>query len=355
MSTIYLTATSGKLSKKGETLQLTLDENTTKTIFPFKTEQLVLIGNIDISTPALKFLMHREIDTVFMNKNGRFNGRLSFKSGKNVLLRQKQYKLLDNDPFKLEFAKSIVGGKLKNQLSFMQRVGRKKKEQHDFGRQFDLIKTTLDKYQDADNLKSLRGYEGTAARAFFKVYHYALLPEWAVFNGRSMNPPKDNVNAVLSFLYTMVLNRVDAALEMAGLDPYVGYFHRLDYGKRSLSFDLMEEYRTPIADMLTAALFNLAVLKEDDFREEVFSKESDDFPLEVGDEHEAFAEKKGILLTRAGLKKVITQLEKKLETEIYYTYLDKRLSYKQLIMQQVKHFKRVVGGEEEGYKPLLIR
>ena len=204
MSTIYLISTQGRLNKKGETLILHMDENTSKTIFPFKTEQLVLIGNIDISTPALKFLMHHKIDTVFMNKNGRFNGRLAFTSGKNVFLRQKQFELIKDEEFCLNFARAIVNAKIRNQLSFMQRIGRKGREKDKVKEQTHRLKTLLEKIPETDNLKSLRGYEGSAARAYFSVFGGAIIQDYAVFNGRSMNPPRDNVNAVLSFIYTMI-------------------------------------------------------------------------------------------------------------------------------------------------------
>lgn len=355
MSTIYLTAVSGKLHKKDQTLRLTLDDGTTRTIFPFKTEQLVIIGNIDISTPALKFLMHRQIDTVFINRNGRYNGRLDFRHGKNVLLRQRQFKRLDDEHFKLGFVRALVRGKLQNQLSFARRINRKNPPKGQFQGQIDSIRNALQGCDTAQNLASLRGYEGAAARAFFGVYRQAIIQDWAVFNGRSMNPPRDNVNAVLSFLYTLLLNRVDAALEAEGLDPYVGYFHRIDYGKRSLSFDLMEEFRTPLADTLTAALFNLGILQPGDFREQIFAADSDDYPLEEGDSHEAYDQRKGVLLNQTGLRKVIEQWEKKLDSELFYSYAEKRLTYKQIIMQQVKHFRRVVMGEEQEYRPLTVK
>lgn len=353
MSTIYLIATQGKLSKKGETLVLHMDENTTKTIFPFKTEQLVLIGNIDITTPALKFLMHRKIDTVFINKNGKYNGRLDFSHGKNIFLRIRQYDYLKNERFCLNLSKIIVSSKLKNQLHFIQRLGRKRGPRETIDRVKEQINALRQKARETDSLTSLRGYEGAAAKAYFSVFKYALLPAFATFNGRSKNPPQDNVNAVLSFLYTLILYRVDAALETEGLDPYAGYFHTIGYGKRSLSFDMMEEYRTVIADSLTIALFNLGVLQEDDFREVVFSGQDDDFPLEENEEHEAFNEKKGVLLNQKGLRKVITQFEKKLETEIYFSALQRRVSYKQLIAEQIKHLKRVINGDENQYQPLI--
>lgn len=358
MSTIYLISDQGRLQKKGETLQLKMDENTSKTIFPFKTEQLILIGNIELSSPALKLLMRQRINTVFLNKNGRFNGRIDFQMGKNVFLRRKQFRLLEEAEFRLNFARAVVSAKLKNQLAFMQRIKRRGQDSQLVKNQVNRVKTLIEKAATADNPDTLRGYEGAGARAFFDVYRLAINPDFAEFRGRSMNPPQDNVNAVLSFIYTLIYYRVDAALEVEGLDGYVGYFHRIDYGKRSLAFDLMEEYRTPIGDTLTAALFNLGVLNETDFHQVTFSGDSVDYPLEkspAAGEQAAFKSQKGVLLTQTGLRKVISQFEKKMDTPLFYQPLQKQLNYKQIVLQQVKHFKRVINGEESLYKPLQIK
>ncbi len=355
MSTIYLITTRGQLKKRGQTLLLKMDDDTTRTIFPYKTEQLVLIGNIDISTPALKMLMHRRIDTVFVNKNGRYNGRLAFSMGKNVFLRQKQFDRLHDEAFCLQIARDIAVGKMKNQLHFLLRIGRGGVYKGSVAEESQKVKELIRRAEKAENTASLRGFEGSAARYYFKVLGRALVPDFARFNGRSMNPPEDNVNAVLSFIYTLVLYRVDAALEMEGLDPHVGYFHSIEYGKRSLSFDLMEEYRAAIADPLTLSLFNLGILKKDDFRTVEFSGADEDFPLDIPQEHEAIESKKGVLLNQQGLRKVLMQFEKKLATEIFYQPMQSKISYKKIILLQVKHFRRVLNGEERRYKSLIIK
>jgi len=294
MSTIYIITDFGKLNKKGETLQLCHSDGTISIIFPYKTEQLVVIGNIEITGRAFKLLMHYKIETIFLNKNGRFNGKLVFQEGKNVFLRQKQYKLLEDEDFKLRFTRSVIKAKLKNQLTFMQRIKRERR-----------INIKLDS---------------------------------------TINKMKDNV---------------ESAIESEGLDCYVGYLHSIDYGRKSLTFDLMEEYRTPIADTLTAACFNLGILDMDDFNEVVFGKNNDDLPLElIQDENKEsilVEEKKGVLLTKEGLKKVIAQFEKKLDTGYYYPVLEKSITYKAIIREQVKHFKRMIMGEEQSYKPLIIK
>mgnify|MGYP005840257947 CR=1 FL=1 len=361
MSTIYIISDFGKLQKKGETLQFDSHDGTTSIIFPFKTEQIIIQGNIEITSAALKLLMRHNIDTIFLGKNGKFNGKLVFQESKNVFLRQKQFKLLDDESFRVKISKSIVSGKLKNQLTFMQRISRRRDNIAEIENTIEKMKSNLKKLDDAHNMEVIRGIEGLGARYFFAVFKHNILQDWAVFNGRSMHPPEDNVNAVLSFLYTLLFFRVDAAIEAEGLDTYVGFYHSLDYGKRALTFDLMEEYRTPIADTLCCSLFNLAILEPEDFEEVIFTKEDNEYPLQEEKDIEessnsiAIQEKKGTLLTKKGLKKVISNFEKKLETPIYYQPLMRQISYKRLINEQAKHFKRVLNGEEADYKPLLVK
>jgi len=362
MATVYIVSENGKLQKKGETLQLAHRDGTLTTIFPFKTEQLVILGSVEITGGAMRSLLRHGINTLFLSTNGKFQGKLVFQEHKNVFLRQKQFKQLESFPFRLQIAQAIVEGKLRNQLSFMQRIIRKDEKRSFLNQVTDNLKGIIDKIPTTTELSSLRGLEGIGAKYFFSVFQENIIQDWAVFKGRSMNPPEDNVNAVLSFLYTLIMNRVDAAIEEEGLDPYVGFYHELEYGKRTLAFDLMEEYRTPLADTLCCALFNLSVLQPTDFREVIFSSDSEEFPLataesaiEDGDKPVVYQEKKGVLLTKEGLKKVITQFEKKLETQIFYTPLAKHLSYKRLIREQVKHFRRVLVGEERDYKPLIMK
>jgi len=362
MSTIYIVSDNGKLKKKDETIHLEDSDGTITILFPYKTEQLIIMGNVEITSPALKLLMKHNIDTIFLSKNGRFNGKLVFQESKNVFLRQKQYRLLDNEKFKESFARDIARGKLKNQLAFMQRINRKGGSNEIIKTAISRMKRNIDKLEGKETIDQIRGMEGMGARLFFSVFKLNIIQDWAEFKGRSMHPPKDNVNAVLSFLYTLIFFRIDAIITAEGLDGYAGYFHALDYGRRSLSFDLMEEFRTPIADTLTCALFNLGILHEDDFREVDFStNDTEEYLLQRDNSEEDSLEsaviqtKKGVLLTKGGVRKVITHFEKKLETQYYYEPLLKRISYKKLFFEQVKHFKRVVAGEEKNYRPMIIK
>jgi len=370
MPVVYIVENYGKLSKKGDTLIFECSDYTS-TIFPFRTENLVFIGKVDLTAAALNLLMKHQIDTVFLSSNGRFNGKLVFSEKKNVFLRLKQYKMLNDQKARLNFAKQVVSGKVKNQLTFMHRIKRKSKfDEESIHKAINEIKSTLTHVEEAETIDQVRGYEGYCAKQYFSVFGKDIIQDWAVFNGRSKNPPKDNVNAVLSFLYTLLYQRVDAAIEAEDLDPYIGMFHEIDYGKRTLSFDLEEEFRVPIVDTLATSLFNLAVLNEDDFHTVKFSTDSDDFPLELDDKfHEEIEvedseniadEKKfkstaGVLLTETGLKKCIGGFEKKMASTIISPSTGKTVSYWGLIKEQVQIYKRFINQEESSYKPFIYR
>jgi len=356
LSVEYLTSYDGKLVKKGDIPVLDTGEMT-NTIFPHRTEQIVVIGNINFTTSALKLLMKHRINTIFLNKNGIFNGKIVFEEQKNIYLRLKQYKLLEDENFKLSFSKVITKAKLKNQLTYIHKIKRARRIGaliKDEIKQMEEIIKTVD---DAETIEQVRGYEGMGAKTYFKVFKMGNIQDWAKFNGRSAHPPQDEVNAVLSFLYTLLYYRIDAAITIEGLDPFAGYMHSIDYGKKTLAFDLMEEFRVPIADMTTLSLFNLAILNPDDFQEVIFSKDSVDYPLDINDseENKGIISKKGILLNKSGLKKVIKYFEKRLKEILFYEPSGNSIHYYRIIREQVKQFKRFINNEESKYKPFLIK
>lgn len=362
MSTVYISSDYGKLSKKGDCLEYHHKDGTVVQIFPYKTKQIIIIGKLDITSEAMKNLMRFKINVTFLNKNGRFDGRLIFQDGKNVFFRHKQYQKLDNAEFVLNFSKIIVLAKLKNQYAFMRRIAREREiEDEQVANTFISMLDNINNLEESESLAQVRGHEGAGAKLYFSIFKFNIKPEWAKFNGRSKNPPKDNVNAVLSFIYTLLSYRIESAIESEGLDCYVGYLHGLNYGRKSLTFDLIEEFRTPIADSLTASIFNLGVLEETDFKKIEFDQENDEYPLEPNDRLSTSIEvtekenKRGVLLTKKGINKVITQYERKLSSKVYYEPLNKRLAYKDIIFEQIKLFKRVINGEEVNYRPLIMK
>jgi CRISPR-associated protein Cas1 len=231
-----------------------------------------------------------------------------------VFLRKKQYALSDDETQALPIAKSIVQAKIRNELSFIQRIKRKKENNDNILQTVNCIKNIVTKIKEAQSISQLRGYEGHAAREYFSAFRQNLIPDWADFPNRSKNPPLTNVNAVLGFLYTLLMYRVETAVEIAGLDPMAGFFHQMEYGKNTLVFDLMEEFRTPIADTLCCALFNRGVVSPDDF--------INDGPA--------------VLLSQGALKKVISSFEQKLAKKCFYPALAAELPLGEIIIEQVK-------------------
>lgn len=355
MSTVYIISDTGRLKKTGETLEFHYIDGTVRKIFPHKTDILIVSGNVTFTGQAIRLLTKYGIDTIFLSKNGRYNGKLQFSQNKNVFLRQKQYRIIDNKHICLELARSIVIAKLKNQLTAMQRIKRKTDLEDELRKAIFEVKNCITKAESIQSIEQLRGIEGLGARYYFSVFKCNLIPEWASFPKRTKNPPLSNVNAVLSFLYTLLMYRVESAIEAASLDPMLGFLHALDYGKNVLVFDLMEEFRAPIVDALCASLFNLGVLAPEDFMEKRFDDE-DAAVYETGEEESLNVDAKtAIYLSDSGLKKTIAAFEKKIQSEIIYQPLNQRLSFDRVIIEQVRHLRRVINAEENKYMGFLYK
>lgn len=350
MSTIYLISDYGRLSKSNKVFSFTYPDGCISKFFPHNTERIFISGNIEITPDAMKMLMHHKIEVIFLHKNSRFNGKIVYDDAKNVLLRKKQYAKSDDKEFTLQWAKNIVRTKIKNQLMFVARIKRMHPAIADLYNCVATMKSIAENLQNAQSLNEVRGYEGAASKRYFGALRYAIIPQWAEFKGRSMNPPLDNVNAVLSFTYTLLNHIIESYLLAEGLDTCVGYLHGLEYGRKSLIFDIMEEFRSPICDTLAVSLFNLGVLNKDDFRFVDFSSVSDEYPLESDStESDAISIRRGVLLTKDGLKKSISKFEDKLEEQYYYPPAGKSISYRKIIAEQVKECKRVINDEKKNY------
>ena len=354
MATVYVVSDYGTLGKTEENLIFTMKDGSRTIIPPAMTKQLAIIGQINITGPALRLLQRNRLRTTFISKNGFYNGSLEFGPGKNVFMHKEQFFKLEDELWKVEFAKSIVGGKLRNQLSFMQRIKRTGRVEADVNRVVLNMKRYIGQVDSATELDVVRGLEGIGAKDYFSIFKHNFISENAVFHGRSTRPPEDPVNAVLSFLYTLLYQRVDTSILTEGLDPAVGYLHVPTYGAQSLAFDLMEEFRAPFADTLTCAIFNLGIVDQRHFREVNFEPKSDETPLpEENTGAPPHVARVGILLTAEGLKKVIEQFEKKIRERIYYQPLGASVSWSRIIREQILHFKQVLHGEATKYQPFL--
>lgn len=352
--TVYLVSNNGKLNyESGLLIYSDYLGNKTKLI-PQKLSQVVVIGRLQLTGSAINTIVYNKVEVSFLHKNGKFNGKIVFEDSKNTFLRHKQHQVYDNEEKRLSIAKDIVRGKIHNQLFFAQRICRKFNNNNDLLVHANNIKKGMLCVNNSNSVNELIGIEGQASKEYYYIFGKNILPKWAVFNGRTKNPPRDQVNSVLSFLYTLLAIRVDSIIVSNGLDNSIGTLHSLSYGRKSLVFDLIEEYRTPIVDTLTCSLFNLGTLEESDFR--VGAKNEVE---NVDDSEKLIALKTdtkiGVYLTEKGMKKVASAFEKKIKAEHLYLEKNKRLEYNQIFKEQVLLYKSVINSNRDHYLSLVVK
>jgi len=383
---VYVRTQGARILREGRHLLVrNPGDDSTRTLFIYRLKQIVAVGNVTITPPALKLLLREGIDTVFLRTDGRYMGRLASPEPKNVFLRRRQFALLDDEQFCLKAARSVVAGKLANMTTVLQRIQRTRKDPK-AGDAATEIRNNLKKLESAASVETIRGLEGHSAALYFPAFGRGLDRDFG-FRKRVRRPPTDPVNSVLSLLYTFLINRAYAAVRLAGLDPYPGVLHSLEYGRHSLPLDLVEEFRSILADTLTLSLFNLGILKEDDFYsleplpEQGYDDGSDliesacndrigrmsdegegemfDLPDqrldETPDAGEARGGKPAVRLYPPAFSRLVQAFEKKITTEFFHPLAGKRLTYGDAMNYQARQFRSLVEGELREYQPLLLK
>lgn len=301
---------------------------------------LVCFGNVMVS-PAL---MHRLADEgkslVLLEDNGRFKARLEGPVSGNILLRQAQHRLATDSAFALEIARAIIAGKLKNSRSVIMRGAREafdSDETTTLTRAADNLAASLRAVKDAPDLDTLRGAEGEAARGYFAALNLIVKPQARdafALNGRTRRPPLDRFNAVLSFLYSMLMNDCRSALETVGLDPQLGFLHAVRPGRAALALDLQEEFRSIFADRLALTLINRGQIAEGDF-----------------DLREGGA----VMLNDKGRRKVVTAWQERKQEEVTHPLVEAKMPLAVVPFIQARFLARALRGEMEGYLPYLAK
>jgi CRISPR-associated protein Cas1 len=256
LNTIYVTSEGAALSKDGENLVVQI-EGEERVRAPFHMiASVVAFGAVLLTPPLLQACAARGITVVLLDRNGRFQARVEGPTSGNVLLRRQQYRASERPE---AIVRSLVAGKVANQRAVLQRAA--------IARLGGILRSVQISTSDVD---ALRGAEGEAAQLYFGVFGYLIRsPDPAiVFRGRSRRPPLDPMNALLSFLYTLLTHDCRSAAETVGLDPAVGFLHRDRPGRPSLALDLMEEMRPALVDRLALSLVNRRQIRIQDFRTE---------------------------------------------------------------------------------------
>ncbi len=329
MTTLYVTDQGVTLSKTDGRIIVRKEKKLLQDIPAFQVSQVVVFGNAYITTPAVNFFLEKGIDVAYLSSFGKYRGRLQPDFCKDASLRQKQYERSLDPQFCLAVSKQIVTGKIENMIAFCQRQRQKGKETSS---NIKLMEQGLKQVADAPNQDSLWGYEGTASATHFKLFRAFLHGDWG-FNKRIAHPPTDPINILLSLGYTLLYNAFFAAINVVGLDPYMGFFHRLRHGHATLASDLMEEFRSIIVDSVVLSAVNKGMIQKGDFN----GKDGQ------------------IVFSQEGLKKFLQLYDQRVNAAITHPQLKTQNSYRRCFELQVRHFARLIQGEDSVYYPFKVK
>lgn len=339
LNTLYVTTRGTYLHLDHDTVRMEVEDDTKAQIPLHHLGAIVAFGNVLVS-PAL---MGRCADdgraVVFMTRTGRFRARVVGPQTGNVLLRRAQHEHAEDPDASREVARAIVAGKIKNSRRLVVRAARRAegedaKEALDEAK--DELAASLRLLEDEATLEGVRGHEGTAAKIYFEVFSHQIRQQKDAFqlNGRTRRPPRNRLNAVLSFLYTLLCNDCEAAAEGVGLDPQIGFLHAARPGRPSLGLDLMEELRAPLVDRLALTLVNRRQLTPKDFRER---------------------DGGAVLLNEDGRETVLVAYQERKQDTITHPVLDQKIELGLLPHVQARLMARHLRGDLDQYVPYLLR
>ncbi len=337
---LIVQANGAKIGKSGETLRITerdddgeAESGTTARLPDIS--QVVLLGNISVTTPALHELMRREIPVSWHSYGGWFLGHSVSTGHKNVEVRTAQYRASFDEGFCLRFARGLVAAKIANARTLVRRNARNDARPDEA---LDGLRRDRQAAEKATSLSELLGVEGTAAARAFGAWPELLRPPEGATPAfdpakRSRRPPADPVNALLSFLYALLVRVWTVQLTAAGFDAYRGFYHQPRYGRPALALDMMEPYRPLLADSVALQVINKGEVKAGDF-------------VEGGP---------GVALRPRARKAVVAAFERRLGTEVTHPVFGYRLGYRRLLEVQARLLGRHLAGEVKDYPHVVPR
>lgn len=336
LNTLYITTPESYLSKDGLNVVVSVKQQELFRIPVINIEGIVTFGYMGASPGLMKLCVDNGVSLTFLSPSGRFVSRVQGPTRGNVLLRKLQYKLSEDKEYTLHISKLFIAGKIQNYRNILRRFIRDNGNNADIEEAAGLLEMRKNELLRAKEPNQLRGIEGDAANTYFAVFPQLILNQKNdfIFKGRNRRPPKDAVNAMLSFVYTLIANDVAAALETIGLDPYVGFLHTLRPGRTSLALDIMEELRAYLGDRLVLSLINRRQVSIKDF-------------ISQGDE--------GIVMTDAGRKTLLSTWQNRKKEIILHPYLNEKISIGLLPYVQSMLLARYLRGDLDDYPVFLIR
>jgi len=344
MHNVYVLEQGSYLRKNGENLTMYKEGRPVQDIPLKELNQLVLCGYASLSGAVIDVLVRSRVETVFMDPRGGFRGRLFVDEHKYVQRRRNQYLKLSRPEFALKTAAYVVQAKLANQARLLQR-----RFSGDAAAASALalrkVSGQADKVKDLD---MLRGMEGTGARLYFDCWGEYLQGTGFAFPGRNKRPPLDPVNAVLSFVYTLLTNEILSAIKIVGLDPYLGSLHEIAYGRPSLACDLVEEWRTYIADRFVLGLVKSRALNPEDF---VYRNVRD---VDFVDEKD-LKDKRPVEMKPGVCRALVQAYEKWMRRKVKLPATQGgKCSLRSALRLQVRNFEKYIMGETDTYQPFFM-
>ncbi|TCT17825.1 CRISPR-associated Cas1 family protein [Bibersteinia trehalosi] len=332
-NTLYITTQGSYLHKERETLVVEQDRKKVAQLPVHSIGHIFCFGNVLVSPFLMGFCGENNVNLAFFTENGRYLGRLQGRQNGNVLLRRAQYKKSETNPEPV--ARNIIAAKIQASKRVLQRRLRNHGQCEPVEQAVTALNMSLKQLQKADNLDLIRGIEGDAASRYFGVFQHLLSEQCEFhFDGRNRRPPRDGVNALLSFLYSIVGKDISGALQGVGLDPQIGFLHADRPGRDSLAQDILEEFRAWWVDRMVLSLINRGQIKPNDF----------------------ITESGGAVMLKPEVRKLLFQtLQAKKQEKIIHPFLGEEVEIGLLPYIQAMLLARYLRGDLTEYPPFLMR
>lgn len=338
LNTLYVTREQAYLSKDGQ--NVVISENGSQIgRYPIHIlNDIICFSYLGMSPALVRLCLENNVGVSFLTPQGKFCGRVIGKENGNVLLRRKQYRMADSAA-SVTFVRNIIYAKGLNSKRILKRCIL------DHGNKVNVIKLE-EKIKEIDNCLNkikvacekdiIRGYEGVVAKIYFDCFDELILQQKNDFNfcERSKRPPQDNVNSMLSLLYTFLAHDVGSALSAVGIDSYVGFMHTDRPGRMSMALDVMEELRGFMVDRTVLSMINLKIIEKSDFEKK---------------------ESCAVIIKESGRKKIIEYWQKRKQTEIIHPYLKEKVKIGLLPHVQAMLLNSYIRGDLEAYPPFIIK
>lgn len=335
LNTLYVTIQGAWLARDGETVAVRVEQETSVRVPMATLSGIVCFGQVSCSPYLMELAAQTGVTISFLTEHGRFQARIQGPVSGNVLLRRKQYRAADEPSIRASVARSVVLAKLANCRIALLR-GARENESAELDAAARRLLRILEDVERSNDVDVIRGLEGDAARVYFSVFDELISgdKDSFFFRGRSRRPPRDNVNALLSFVYTLLTHDVVGALESVGLDPAVGFLHMDRPGRPSLALDLVEELRPVLADRLALTLINRRQVSGSGF---------------------TTGETGGVVMDEDTRKEVLIAWQKRKQEEVMHPFLEERVPFGLVGYVQATLLARYLRGDLDAYPAYFWR